>query len=106
MPSAFPLRAAVISGVSPLGIAAFGSAPALMSRSIIAPFPVWVASARYRGVTPYRLTAATRRPVERRRAVGFGRVHVALRQGEADRLRVAGLGGIDHWSRGPGRAQI
>ena len=49
-PASLPVRAAVISGVSPPGSAAFGSAPAFSSSSTIAPLPFVQASES--GVTP------------------------------------------------------
>ena len=88
-----PTRAAIISAVSPVGSAAFGSAPASSSSRIIAALPF--EQARNNGVTPYRLASfgsapaasnSSRRrqvvaphgPVQRGRAVLAGRVDVDL----------------------------
>ena len=48
--AALPVRAAVMSGVSPSAKATFGSAPAFNSSSIIAALPF--TAAEYIGVTP------------------------------------------------------
>ena len=58
--SALPVRAAVISAVSPPGVAVFGSAPASSSARIIAALPL--VAARPIGVTPYRFAAFTSAP--------------------------------------------
>ena len=50
MAAPLPVRAAVISGVSPSGFGRLGSAPASSSRAIIGVLPLTEASAS--GVTP------------------------------------------------------
>ena len=50
MAGTLPVRAAVISAVSPSGKAVFGSAPAASSFSMTAALPL--TQARYNGVTP------------------------------------------------------
>src|SRR5262245_10674476 len=61
MASGLPVRAAIISGVSPNFVSgAFGSAPALMSFSIISALPLVAAS--WSGVAPARVTADTFAP--------------------------------------------
>ena len=57
--SALPVRAAVISAVSPAGVSgSFASAPAFSSRSIIDALPLIAASCS--GVTPSRARAPAR----------------------------------------------
>jgi hypothetical protein len=55
-----PVRAAVISAVSPSGSGVFASAPASSNSSIIAALPL--TAAEYSGVTPYRFAALTLAP--------------------------------------------
>ena len=59
-----PVRAAVISAVSPSGNAVFASAPAASSFSITAASPL--THARYNGVTPYRVAALASAPARSR----------------------------------------
>ncbi len=59
-----PVRAAVISAVSPSGSAVLGSAPAASSFSMTAALPL--THARYSGVTPYRVVALTLAPARSR----------------------------------------
>ena len=69
-----PVRAAVISAVSPSGSAVFGSAPAVSSRSMMAALPLMHASD------------------ERRHAVAVGRLDVGFRgQEQFDRCHVVAL---------------
>ena len=58
--STLPVRAAVISAVSPPGVAVFGSAPASSSARIIAALPL--VAARPIGVIPYRFVTFTSAP--------------------------------------------
>ena len=94
MASVFPVRDAIISAVSPYGVSgAFGSAPALISLSIIAALPFSAASCI--GVAPSRFAAETlaparisrsavsrssdaHGPVERGGAVDLRRIDVGL----------------------------
>ena len=103
--SARPVRAAVISAVSPSGVAQFGSAPASRRIPMNAALPFSLATAS--GVASKRLAASASapaaeqglgarhvvvegRPVERRRAVAVGGVGIEpLRQQRANALRVA-----------------
>ena len=59
--SMFPVRAAVMSAVSPPGVAVFTSAPALSSLRRIAAFPLVAATCI--GVTPYLVVAFTFAPL-------------------------------------------
>src|SRR5438034_2135804 len=64
--SALPVRAAVISAVSPSGDIVLGSAPACSSFSIIAALPFVQAASS--GVTPYRFATLTSAPARTKRS--------------------------------------